>query len=89
MPNPKRVEHNPPFLYNLDEDPSERFDISEKFPEVIVEIKELVRKHNSKMVKQPDMLVLRVSYFINFPGEFYIIQLLLHNSQHLSYLNHE
>ncbi len=57
--NPKRVEHDPPLLYNLDVDPSERFDVSEKFPEVIAEIKELVRKHNAKMVKGPDLLALK------------------------------
>ncbi|UJH68564.1 sulfatase [Allomuricauda sp. SCSIO 65647] len=57
--NPKRVEHNPPLLYNLDEDPSERFDISEKFPEVIAEIEQVVREHNSKMIKAPDLLALK------------------------------
>ncbi len=55
----ERVEHNPPLLYNLDEDPSERFDVSKKFPEIINEIRELVRKHNSRMVMGPDLLELK------------------------------
>ncbi len=59
VPNPKRVVHDPPLLYNLDEDPSERFDLSESHPEIIREIEEAVKKHNSKMVKGPDLLELR------------------------------
>ncbi len=59
VPNPKRVEHNPPLLYNLDVDPSERFDLSDEFPEIIAAIQEVVRKHNSKMRKAPDLLALK------------------------------
>ncbi len=40
---PKR--HDPPLLYNIDEDPSEKYEIGEKHPEVIEEIKEIYQKH--------------------------------------------
>lgn len=53
---PQATEHDPPLLYNLNVDPSEKFDIAADHPEVIEEIKEVVRLHNEKMVRGPDML---------------------------------
>jgi arylsulfatase A-like enzyme len=44
-PDYPRKEHNPPLLYNLDHDPSERFDISKKHPEVIADIQKIAEKH--------------------------------------------
>lgn len=38
-------------LFNLSHDPSERFDIADKHPDVIDEIKKLVQVHESKLVK--------------------------------------
>ncbi|WP_431170900.1 sulfatase family protein [Robiginitalea biformata] len=52
----ERVEHNPPLLYNVEEDPSEKYDLSGKHPEVIEEIRRVVEAHNAKMVKAPDLL---------------------------------
>jgi arylsulfatase A-like enzyme len=51
-----RKEHDPPLLFNLDEDPSEQFNIAEKHPEVIATIKRTIEAHNSKMIKAPDLL---------------------------------
>jgi arylsulfatase A len=49
-------EHDPPLLYNLDADPSEKYDIASTNPDVILRIREAVRLHNEKMVRGPDML---------------------------------
>ena len=43
------VEHNPPLLYNLDHDPSEKFEIGAKHPEVIAEIKRLADAHKQSI----------------------------------------
>ncbi|MCB0471550.1 MAG: sulfatase [Flavobacteriaceae bacterium] len=53
---PEIVAHDPPLLYNLNVDPSEKFDIAKDHPEKIEQIRELVKKHKAKMVKGPDML---------------------------------
>ena len=38
-------------LFNVQMDPSERFDIAETYPEVIEQIKEMVAEHQQTMVK--------------------------------------
>jgi len=48
--------HNPPLLYNLSIDPSEKYDIAASHPRVIEKIGEVVKRHNEKMIKGPDML---------------------------------
>lgn len=53
---PEIKEHNPPLLYNLNVDPSEKYDIAAQHPDVIREIMEVVRLHNEKMVPGEDML---------------------------------
>lgn len=53
---PDVEEHDPPLLYNLNVDPSEKYDIAAQNPDVIEKIKEVVRLHNGKMIKGPDML---------------------------------
>jgi arylsulfatase A len=40
-----KTAHNPPLLYNLNVDPSEKYNIAEQHPEVIVEIKKILEKH--------------------------------------------
>lgn len=56
---PEKTEHNPPLLYNVDEDPSEKFDIAESHPEIIEQIMEVVKEHNAKLVKGEDQLQYR------------------------------
>ena len=46
---PRPEEHDPPLLFRLDHDPSERFDIAKDHPDVIAEIKDLVRRHQENM----------------------------------------
>lgn len=39
------VAHDPPLLYNLDEDPSEKFDVATKHADVIAEIQRIAAEH--------------------------------------------
>jgi len=43
----QRTEHDPPLLFNVDEDPSESFDISARHPDVLEKIRALVREHRA------------------------------------------
>jgi len=54
--NGEKVYHEVPLLYNVDQDPSERFNIAEKHPEVIEKISAFVKQHKSQLVEMPDML---------------------------------
>lgn len=51
--------HNPPLLFNLNHDASEKFNISVEHPEVLEQINELVRDHNSNLVRGKDQLIER------------------------------
>jgi arylsulfatase A-like enzyme len=53
---PTREEHDPPILYNLEVDPSEKYDVAESNPDVIEQIKALVKSHNSNLVRGEDQL---------------------------------
>jgi arylsulfatase A-like enzyme len=55
----ERKEHNPPLLYNLSHDASEKFDIAKQHPDVIEQINALVDSHKSNLVKGKDQLVER------------------------------
>ena len=54
--NAEKVYHDPPLLFNIEEDPSERFNIAEKHPEVIAEIQKALEIHKEKMKPGPDLL---------------------------------
>ena len=41
-----REEHNPPLLFNIDEDPSEQYNIAEKHPEEITKIMQVINLVN-------------------------------------------
>ncbi|UCD28915.1 MAG: sulfatase-like hydrolase/transferase, partial [Planctomycetota bacterium] len=50
-PNSKTpVNHDPPLLYNLEHDPSEKYDIAKEKPEVIADIMAEVKRHKDKMI---------------------------------------
>ncbi len=53
---PAREAHDPPLLYNLEVDPSEKYNIAEDHTDIIEQIKVLVQKHNSELVKGEDQL---------------------------------
>jgi arylsulfatase A-like enzyme len=54
-----RTDHDPPLLYNLAVDPSEKFNIADEHPEIIGKILELAGEHNQNMVKGTDLLEAR------------------------------
>ena len=54
--NNKLTEHNPPVLYNLEVDPSEKWDVAESNPEVIAEIKAAADAHKKTVVAVPSQL---------------------------------
>lgn len=55
----QREEHATPILYNVNEDPSEQFDIAMEHPDVIEDINTLVAEHQAKLVRGKDMLAER------------------------------
>lgn len=48
--------HDVPELYNLDHDPSEKYNIAEKHPDVITNIRQEVKRHKAKLVAPPSQL---------------------------------
>jgi hypothetical protein len=56
----KPVTHDPPLLFNLEEDPSEKFDVAARHPEVIARIQERVEAHEETVEPVPDQLAIRL-----------------------------
>jgi arylsulfatase A len=54
------VAHDPPLLYDLETDPSERFDVAARHPEAIELIKERVEAHRATVEAVPDQLAPRI-----------------------------
>ena len=52
--------HDPPLLYNLEVDPSERFNVAAKNPEVLASIKQLKDDHIAKRKAAPSQLESRI-----------------------------
>jgi arylsulfatase A-like enzyme len=52
--------HDPPLLYDLDEDPGETFNVADQHPDVMKEILELVAEHNANMTRGQDCLAERL-----------------------------
>ncbi len=48
--------HDPPELYQLENDPSERFDLAKDHPQVIAEIRQLVSEHEAGLDAPPSQL---------------------------------
>ncbi len=55
----ERVEHDLPLLYNLNHDPSEKYNIAEDHPDIIEAIGRLIVDHRSNLVEGPDQLAER------------------------------
>ncbi len=56
---PKWEEHDPPLLYNLEHDPSEKYDVAKAHPEVISDIRRLVAEHEAGLEVPPSQLEIR------------------------------
>ncbi len=51
--------HNPPLLYHLLHDPSEKVNVAGKYPEVISDILEKVKEHQKDLIRGKDQLAAR------------------------------
>jgi arylsulfatase A-like enzyme len=56
----KPVEHDPPLLYHLGHDPSEKFDVAKEHPDVIADILKEVERHRATVKPVPDQLAERI-----------------------------
>jgi arylsulfatase A-like enzyme len=54
------LEHDPPLLYNLEEDPAEQFDVATRHPEALVRIRERVDAHRETVEDAVDQLAIRL-----------------------------
>jgi arylsulfatase A-like enzyme len=52
------LEHDPPLLYDLESDPSERFDVAARHPEALERIRESVETHRRTVEPVPDQLAI-------------------------------
>ena len=50
------VPHDPPALYHLEHDPSERFNVAADHPDVIAEIMKVVQRHRAALDPAPSQL---------------------------------
>lgn len=50
------VPHDPPLLYNLDNDPSEKYDVSKNHPEIVALIQKEYEKHKAGVKQVPSLL---------------------------------
>ena len=41
------ITHKPPLLYNLDDDPSEKYDIAKQHPDIVAQLTQLAKKHTA------------------------------------------
>lgn len=57
----KPEKHDPPLLYNLEYDPSERYDVAAKHPDIIADIDKVVARHRAKLKPPPSQLDLLIS----------------------------
>ena len=53
---PEPEEHDPPLLFHLEHDPSEKYNIAEEHPEVLQQIQVALDEHNAKLVRGKDQL---------------------------------
>jgi arylsulfatase A-like enzyme len=52
----KRIHHDPPALYQLEHDPSEKYDIHDQHPDVIADLVEKVEQHRANLKAPPSPL---------------------------------
>jgi len=56
----KAVTHDPPLLYHLEHDPSEKYNVAKDHPDVIADIRAEIAQHTQALVKKEDQLAKRI-----------------------------
>ncbi len=57
----RRTVHDPPLLFHLDRDPSEKYNVAEAHPDVVADIIEIAEQHSASMQPRPTQLDARIS----------------------------
>ena len=57
---PERTEHTQPLLYNLHDDPSERFDVAAAHPAIVADLQKRIARHVSSFAIADPLLDLRL-----------------------------
>jgi arylsulfatase A-like enzyme len=58
---PERTVHTQPVLYHLTSDPSERFDVAARNPQVVADLMQAIDRHRAGMVERPPIFDRRVT----------------------------
>ncbi len=53
-------QHDPPLLFNLEQDPSEKYNVADKHPEAIAKIKQAIDTHRAGVKEVPSQLEARI-----------------------------
>lgn len=53
--------HETPVLYHVEQDPSEKYDVAEKYPEVVAELSKFAEEHKQTVEIVPSQLELRIA----------------------------
>ena len=56
----KPVKHDPPVLYHLEHDPSEKYDVAQDHPNVIADILQEIERHRATLIPVEDQLAKRI-----------------------------
>ena len=54
--NGEKVYHKDPLLFNVDQDPGERFNIAEQHPDIVAQITRFAIQFDGKLSRMPDVL---------------------------------
>ena len=58
---PKKTVLDTPELYHLGKDPAERFDVAEKYPDVVARLQDAIKKHKAQLSSQPPIFDARLA----------------------------
>ena len=56
----KPEEHDPPLLYHLGHDPSEKYDVAKGHPDVLAELRQEIERHRAALKPGPCQLTARI-----------------------------
>jgi len=58
--NDKPVKHDPPLLFHLEHDPSERFDVAAEHPDIVADLLKEIEKHRATVKPVPSQLEIMI-----------------------------